>query len=229
MTRIHPSIVVAAIVATAAALSFSLAMAQSTKRPADAKRGADIAAQGTANVPACAQCHAVSGASDSSTAFPRIAGQSAHYLETQMHDFASPLRTNDIMSPIVQGLSADDIADLVAYYASVSGEFMPLAGGDAAAIEKGRQLARVGDAGRGIQACNNCHGPDGAGLPPAIPYLAGQYADYIATELGMWKSGSRNNSPDAMAPIARQLDDQEIAAVAAFYQQARSSAAVVGK
>jgi cytochrome c553 len=54
--------------------------------------------------------------------------------------------------------------------------------------------------------CNNCHGPDGAGIPPAIPYLARQYAQYIAFELQMWKRGFRKSSPDAMALIAKQLD-----------------------
>jgi cytochrome c553 len=44
------------------------------------------------------------------------------------------------------------------------------------------------------------------GFPPAIPYLAGQYAPYIAVELQMWKRGFRKSSPDAMALIAKQLD-----------------------
>jgi cytochrome c553 len=39
----------------------------------------------------------------------------------------------------------------------------------------------------------------------------------------MWQQGFRKNSPDAMRVIAKMLDDQEIAAVAAYYQQVRSS------
>jgi cytochrome c553 len=31
----------------------------------------------------------------------------------------------------------------------------------------------------------------------------------------------RNNRPESMAPIAKQLDDQQIAAIAAYYQQVR--------
>jgi len=41
----------------------------------------------------------------------------------------------------------------------------------------------------------------------------------------MWQRGFRRNSPEAMALFAKKLDDQEIAAVAAYYQQARPSAA----
>ena len=195
----------------------------------DAKRGAEIAARGTSHVPACAQCHAFSGASDSSGAFPMLANQSAAYLLRQMRDFASAERANAIMSPIAKALSAQDAADVVTFYAANPGQFLPLAAADPALVAKGARLARVGNAAKGIQACNNCHGPDGAGIPPAIPYLAGQYAQYIAFELQMWKRGFRKNSRDTMAPIARQLDDADIAAVAAFYQQIRGGSAVVSK
>jgi cytochrome c553 len=39
----------------------------------------------------------------------------------------------------------------------------------------------------------------------------------------MWQRGFRNNSPDAMADIAKRLDAQDIAAVAAYYQQVDAS------
>lgn len=198
--------------------------AQDNKRPADANRGAVIAAQGAAGAPACAACHAFDGASDSTGAFPRIDGQSASYLEQQMRDFASSQRMNAIMSPIAKALSADDNADVAEYYANRSSQFLPLATADAAIVKKGQQLAQEGDAAKGILGCNNCHGPDGEGMPPVMPYLAGQYAHYTAFTLHMWKRGFRKNSPDMMAPIAKQLDDKEIAAVAAYYQQVRRPA-----
>ncbi|MFZ2143240.1 MAG: hypothetical protein WAV78_40930, partial [Xanthobacteraceae bacterium] len=70
----------ATILGAAALCSASPATAQAAKRPAEAKRGAVIAAQGTASAPACALCHAFDGAGDGSGAFPRIAAQSANYL-----------------------------------------------------------------------------------------------------------------------------------------------------
>jgi cytochrome c553 len=198
-------------------------LAQDSKRPADANRGAVIVAQGAAGVPACAACHAFDGTSDTTGAFPRIDGQSVSYLEQQMHDFASSDRMNAIMSPIAKALSAADIADVAKYYANRSPQFLPLATAEAAIVKKGQQLAQEGDAAKGILGCNNCHGPEGEGMPP-MPYLAGQYAQYTAFTLHMWKGGFRKNSPDLMAPIAKQLDDQEIAAVAAYYQQVRRPA-----
>ena len=133
--------------------------------------------------PACAQCHAYNGASDGSGAFPRIAGQSAYYLAKELRDYASGVRANAVMAPIAKALSSDDIADVAAYYASVNAPYLPLASPDPALIKRGEQLAKVGDAAKELQSCNNCHGPGGAGEPPAIPYLAGQYAHYIAFQL----------------------------------------------
>jgi cytochrome c553 len=194
-----------------------------TRKP-DRKRGALIAAQGTAaGAPACAQCHAFNGVSDGSGAFPRIAGQSAYYLAKQLRDFTSGIRLNAVMSPIAKSLLPDDIPDVAAYYAAIDAPFLPLANSDAALTKRGKELANVGSEARRIQACDNCHGPAGAGVSPAIPYLAGQYASYLAFELRMWQRGFRKSSPDAMASVAKQLNDQEIAAVAAYYQQVRGS------
>jgi cytochrome c553 len=193
----------------------------------DPKRGAVIAAQGTAaGAPGCAQCHAFNGAADGSGAFPRIAGQSSFYLAKQLRDFSSNVRVNAIMSPIAKALTPDDIADVAAYYAGLHPSFLPLRNADPSLIRSGEQLAKVGNDAKGIQACDNCHGPAGTGEPPAIPYLAGQYAPYVAFELRMWQRGFRKSSPNQMAEVAKLLNDPEMAAVAAYYQQVRGSADV---
>jgi cytochrome c553 len=212
-------------VAAAGAVAMSLAWNASAQmhsgaRESDAKHGALIAAQGTPNgAPACAQCHAFNGVADGSGAFPRIAGQSAYYLAKQLRDFTSGIRVNDIMTPIAGALTADDIADVAAYYAGIEAPFLPLLKADSALVKRGEELAKVGSAAGRIQACDNCHGISGAGEPPAIPYLAGQYASYIALEWRMWRHGFRKSSPGAMACLAEHLNDQEIAAAAAYYEQ----------
>jgi cytochrome c553 len=193
----------------------------------DLKRGAVIVTQGTGGAPACAQCHGSNGASDGSGAFPRLAGQSSYYLSKQMRAFVSGDRANAVMSPIAKALSSDEISDVSAYYAGVSAPFPPLPAADAALVQRGQELAKVGSAAKGLPACDNCHGPGGAGEPPAIPYLAGQYGRYIASELQMWQRGVRKSSPEAMGQIAKRLDDQDIAAVAAYYQQVGSRADAV--
>jgi cytochrome c553 len=197
-------------------------MSQSAGRQPDAKHGAVIVAQGTAaGAPPCAQCHAFNGVSDASGAFPRLAGQSAFYLAGQLRDFASGVRASALMSPIAKALSPDDIADVTAYFAGVNAPFLPLKAPTAALVKHGEELAKAGGPER--LHCDNCHGPGGAGEPPVIPYLGGQYAHYIAFTLQMWQEGFRKNSPDAMEVIAKSLDDQDIIAVAAYYQQVPST------
>ena len=196
--------------------------AQGNVGDADTKRGAVIAAQGVGDsVPACAQCHALNGIADGSGAFPRIAGQSAFYLARQMADYASGVRASAIMEPIAKALSPGDRAAAAEYFAGANGPFVLPKRADPARVERGKQLARIGDEAKALPSCNNCHGPGGGGEFPAIPYLAGQYADYTALELTLWQAGSRRNSPESMAEIAKRLGEDDIAAVAAYYQQLR--------
>jgi cytochrome c553 len=61
-----------------------------------------------------------------------------------------------------------------------------------------------------------------------VPYLAGQFADSITQQLQAWQGGTRKNSPTGMAVVAKKLSAQDIAAVAAYYQQVRTAGEVVG-
>jgi cytochrome c553 len=198
-------------------------LAQGDAGDADAKRGAVIAAQGVGDsVPACAQCHGLNGIADVSGSFPRLAGQPAFYLTRQMADYASGVRASAIMEPIAKALSPGDRAATAAYFAGVDAPFLsPQRPHDPALVERGKQLARVGDETKALPSCNNCHGPGGAGEFPAIPYLAGQHAAYTALQLTLWQGGSRHTSPEGMAEIAKRLSEQDIAAVAAYYHQLR--------
>ena len=197
-----------------------LVRAQITPDGGDAKRGAIIAAQGTpGGAPPCAQCHAFNGESDGSGAFPRLAQQPADYLLEQLRDFASGLRDNALMSQIARLMSAADIADASAYYAGVSAPFVPMKAADPALVKRGAVLATTGVEEMQLPACNACHGPAGAGEPPTIPYLAGQYSQYIVANLQMWQKGFRKNSPGGMAAVAMKLDPADMVAVAAYYQQ----------
>lgn len=87
--------------------------------------------------------------------------------------------------------------------------------GDAAA---GKALAaKKGASG---QACVDCHGADGnAPIDASYPKLGGQYHDYIAHALQAYRSGDRGGSPttDLMASQAKELSDQQIADLAAYF------------
>ena len=84
--------------------------------------------------------------------------------------------------------------------------------GDAAA---GAKLAETRNAKTG-QACVDCHGAGGnAPIDPTYPKLGGQYHDYIAHALQMYRDGDRKQV--LMASQAAALTDQQIADLAAYF------------
>ena len=65
----------------------------------------------------CAACHGADGVSPSPE-FPTLAGQYADYLESAMKHYKNGKRKNPIMAEQVKALSAKDMMDLAAYFAS---------------------------------------------------------------------------------------------------------------
>ena len=87
-----------------------------------------------------------------------------------------------------------------------------LPAGDAAA---GAKLAETKNAKTG-QACVDCHGAAGnAPIDPTYPKLGGQYYDYVAHALQMYRDGERKQA--LMASQAADLTDQQIADLAAYF------------
>lgn len=77
---------------------------------------------------------------------------------------------------------------------------------------------RAGDARVGrqkITSCQACHGLDGLSKNPEAPNLAGQVESYLARSLEAYRSGGRKN--DAMNIVAKELSDEDIADMAAYY------------
>jgi len=68
-----------------------------------------------------------------------------------------------------------------------------------------------------------CHGPTGKGNPSAIyPIIQGQHAEYITTQLKMFKSGERKNDLNAvMRTTASYMTEAEIIAVSEYIQGLR--------
>jgi cytochrome c553 len=175
---------------------------------------------------ACFQCHGMDGRGDGTAAFPRLADQVFAYLYGSLRDYASGVRQSPIMEPIAQGLTDQQMRQVAAYYAAqVDAPNPPPPSADPGVLQSGGALAAVGSAERGVQACLNCHGPDGVGLLPTYPYLAGQFALYLEGELRDWKTGARKGDAlGIMEDIARRLSDEEITAVSLYYASLRPAA-----
>ena len=77
------------------------------------------AAAGKEKSVTCAACHGGAGISPVGT-WPNLAGQKEEYLVAQITAFRDGTRENAQMAPMVSSLSDEDIANLAAYYASLS-------------------------------------------------------------------------------------------------------------
>lgn len=69
--------------------------------------------------------------------------------------------------------------------------------------------------------CQACHGPDGKGIAPNYPILAGQHAAYLEHALKQYKGGERKNP--IMGPLAQGLSEADIADLAAYYAAMESA------
>jgi cytochrome c553 len=81
---------------------------------------ADIEAGKAKVATVCAACHGAAGVSVSD-AIPNLAAQRAGYIEAQLKALKSGERKNPIMNAMAAQLSADEIANVAAYFASLPG------------------------------------------------------------------------------------------------------------
>jgi cytochrome c553 len=197
----------------ACALVLGLAFSAAPAVAQDAAKAQGIAAQ------VCAACHAADGNSIG-PANPKLAGQFPEYLRKQLVDFKAqggkkPARENPVMNGMVANLSAADMQNLAAYFSGQ--KLKPAAATDKDLATLGQKVWRGGNAQTGVPACAGCHGPTGAGIPAEFPRVAGQYAEYVATQLRSFKDGARANDPNGMMRgVAGRMSEREIKAVAEY-------------
>src|SRR6202171_1582428 len=67
----------------------------------------------------CQACHGANGNS-TNPEWPSLAGIGADYIAEQLKNFKEGKRTNPVMTPNAASLSADDMADLGAYFDSLT-------------------------------------------------------------------------------------------------------------
>jgi cytochrome c553 len=83
-------------------------------------RAADIEAGKAKVAMVCAACHGANGVSVSD-AIPNLAAQRTGYIEAQLNALKDGTRKNAIMNAIASQLTADEIANVAAYFASLPG------------------------------------------------------------------------------------------------------------
>lgn len=170
-------------------------------------------------VKACTSCHGQYGQGGDNGFNPRLAGKPELYLYHQLTNFRDGRRRYPMMRHMVSGLPDAYLREMAAYFAARAPDYLPPVESalPAAILERGRTLVEKGDRARRIPACNTCHGKRLTGREPAIPGLVGLPPDYIGSQLGAWRNGSRKaRVPDCMAKVARRLSSRDINLVAAW-------------
>jgi len=174
-------------------------VASGTASAADAARGAKLGYT-------CQGCHGIPNYKNAYPVYsvPKLGGQHTAYIVVALKEYQTQDRAHPTMHAQAVALSEQDMQDVAAY----------LSGTELKPTGKG-----VGAAPKAAQTCIACHGPDGVGILPEYPNLAGQHADYIEHSLKAYRSGQRKNP--VMGGMAANLKDSEIRELAAYYSSQR--------
>ncbi len=176
----------------------------------------------------CTACHGPNGNS-ANPEWPRLAGQSAVYIDEQLKLFKAQVRANPVMMPMASGLSDQDISDLAVYFEAQTPQGLEA---DPSYWKAGQELYERGDRARNIPACAACHGPGGRGnLGAGYPALRAQQSVYVVKQLNDYATGARysgakkpaqpSRNGAMMLTIAKRLTPEDIRNVASYVQGLR--------
>jgi cytochrome c553 len=172
---------------------------------------------------ACDRCHDTADAGPPSALVPRLAGQSAAYIERSLQEYRRGERRSGFMQPVAAALDDRQIAALAQYYStlapappassSLSDASPPQASQAEAAL-----IATGENQNKRIPACLSCHGADSR---EDFPRLAGQHAPYLAQQLRLFQAGHRRQSAwgEVMAAVATRLSEEQIEALAHWFSR----------
>jgi cytochrome c553 len=157
----------------------------------------------------CSGCHGPSGVSQID-GVPNLAGEPDYFTEYQLLYFRGETRKNEQMTPAAQDLTDDDIRDLGAYFANLSGPPAPTdPDPDPALTKEGAALVKE-------RHCAQCHLDTFVGQGE-IARLAGQHEEVLVKALHDYQHGARRGRGNVIMPeIAYSMTEDDIKAVAHF-------------
>jgi cytochrome c553 len=173
-----------------------------------------------AKIQYCTYCHQPSGQGYvGSSAIPRLAGQQTEYFKNQLQAFIDRRRVNVFMFKVAHSLNPEMLTALATHFRDLNPK--PLGGAPTELVATGKKIFQEGVPDAKIPPCATCHGPEAKGNGQ-FPRLAGQLYPYIIKVLTNWdkergQGGPANPDTSAiMQPIAHNLTDSQITAVAAY-------------
>ena len=177
----------------------------------------------------CAGCHGELGQGGSRGEYPRLAGQHAKYLESQLKAFRARTRVNIPMYPYTQEreLPNEDIKDVAAYLESIElpTKWPVFKDSDDALTrltltERVMIIPRVaGNLANGEanyqKKCATCHGKTGLGRG-MFPRLTGQYTSYLKRQMDIYVKGERPHDEEGVGGLLNALKEEDIQDVLAY-------------
>lgn len=181
----------------------------------------------------CSSCHGADGNSPDPQ-YPKIGGQNADYLRTQLRAFKSGARRSEIMSGQASAITDAQIAELARYFSDQS--VKPDVVNDPQLADLGARIFH--SQSREAPPCMACHGGDGSGPGGRmggmgghmgamsghmrmmmenigdVPNLFGQHAAYTMQQLDAFATGTRDSR--VMGRIAASLSPRDRRAVAEY-------------
>lgn len=164
------------------------------------------AARGKALAETCLTCHAAGGApaGDPPVPPPHLRHQRASSIFYALHDYKTGQRQSDIMGPLVEDLTEQQMRDLSVYLAG------PPLGHPPTAKLAGDPIHKETSA-----RCDLCHGETGMGEMQGIPLLTGQEQAYLERALAEYRDGRR--ADPTMQAVARSISLDRDADFAHYY------------
>jgi cytochrome c553 len=155
---------------------------------------------------ACAACHGDNGV-PADKSWPVIWGQHQGYLYLQLRDFKNGVRKSDIMGPVVQDMSRDDLLAIALYFSQKPWpDLRQLRAPSALAARAAQTNTSVG--------CTGCH-QDGYKGEGTQPRLAGQNLDYLAKTMLDFRTRARGNNP-GMTDLMKATPEDDLKVMAAY-------------
>jgi cbb3-type cytochrome c oxidase subunit III len=170
----------------------------------------------------CEVCHGLSaqGFDKGFYPVPRLAGQQIEYIENELKGFSSRTRANkvspaatNIMFQVGHVLSPAMITALAEKFHALNPK--PLGGAPEGLAPEGKKIFEGGLPDKNVPPCASCHGADAKGNGQ-IPRIAGQVYPYVINQLTNWSKERTEENSSIMAPIAHELSESQIKAVAAY-------------
>ena len=157
---------------------------------------------------------------------PALWGMQAAYLAESLQAYNAGLRSHKEMTVIASMLDEETIEFMARTFAAFplppmrsADELSALTESDER-FRRGQAIARDGVQENGVPSCRSCHGEQGEGVPLLGPRLAGQNSIYTRQQFESFADGTRRTARAAtMQPVVAGLGDDDIDAVAYYYEQ----------